>query len=366
MTKCNLKNVRIKRQYFAYLKEAHGYSEPTVDAVAKALARFEADTKYRDFKAYHFEQAIAFKRHLGEQRNQETGKPLSKATTYATLMHLKRFFTWLAGQPGYKSHLKYSDADYFRPSNKDARVATAHRESRSPTMEQVRYVISLMPHVTEVERRDRALVAFILLTGARDGAVASMKLRHVDVVAQTVFQDAREVKTKNSKTFTTTFFPVGEKVRAIVVEWITWLRAEKLWGMDDPLFPATQCQPGADQQFQAMGLSRTGWQSAGPIRRIFREAFARAGLPYFNPHSLRKTLVRLGEQLCESPEEFKAWSQNLGHEGVLTTFLSYGPVSASRQSEIIRRKASPKVGETVNPTQTLVDNIRQLLDTVGA
>ena len=31
------------------------HSEATVDAVAKALARFEADTKWRDFKAFHFQ-----------------------------------------------------------------------------------------------------------------------------------------------------------------------------------------------------------------------------------------------------------------------------------------------------------------------
>ena len=27
----------------------------------------------------------------------------------------------------------------------------------------------------------------------------------------------------------------------------------------------------------------------------------------------------MGETLCHSVEEFKAWSQNLGHDGVLTT-----------------------------------------------
>jgi len=43
-------------------------------------------------------------------------------------------------------------------------------------------------------------------------------------------------------------------------------------------------------------------------------------LPYFNPHSFRNTLVRLGQEICRSPEEFKSWSQNLGHEKVLTTF----------------------------------------------
>ena len=61
---------------------------------------------------------------------------------------------------------------------------------------------------TEVERRDRAVVAFALATGARDGAIASMNLKHVDLSEGTVLQDARDVRTKFSKTFTTAFFPI--------------------------------------------------------------------------------------------------------------------------------------------------------------
>ncbi len=40
--------------------------------------------------------------------------------------------------------------------------------------------------------------------------------------------------------------------------------------------------------------------------------------------------------MCQNPEQFKAWSQNLGHEGVLTTFLSYGAVAPRRQGQIIK------------------------------
>ena len=131
----NPNNERIKRQYFAFLKEAKRQSEDSVDAVAKALARFEADTRARDFKAFHFEQAVSFKKRLAEKDGQVTGERLSKATLHATLAHLKRFFQWLAGQPGYKSKLKYSDAEYFNLSDKDTRVATARRRrwSRSST-----------------------------------------------------------------------------------------------------------------------------------------------------------------------------------------------------------------------------------------
>jgi hypothetical protein len=35
-------------------------------------------------------------------------------------------------------------------------------------------------------------------------------------------------------------------------------------------------------------------------------------------------------------KEYKAWSQNLGHENVLTTFASYGDVGRHRQAGIIR------------------------------
>ncbi|HCC55381.1 MAG TPA: recombinase XerC [Desulfobulbaceae bacterium] len=342
MKKHSAENERIKRKYFAFLKEAKRHGEPTVDAAAKALNRFEVYTKYRDFKAFHFEQAIAFKKHLAEQKGQQSGVRLSKATLHATLTQLKRFFQWLAWLPGYKSRFQYADAEYFNLSDKDTRVATAQRQPKVPTLEQIKHVIKMMSADTDIERRNRALVAFTLLTGARDSAIASMKLKHVDLIVGCVNQDAREVKTKFSKTFDTFFFPVGEEVRGIVVEWVAYLRDEKLWGNDDPLFPATGVRLGASCQFEAAGLSRDHWSNATPIRKVFREAFVSAGLPYFNPHSFRNTLVQLGQEVCKTPEQFKAWSQNLGHEKVLTTFLSYGAVECRRQGEIIRGLAAPQ------------------------
>jgi hypothetical protein len=52
---------------------------------------------------------------------------------------------------------------------------------------------------------------------------------------------------------------------------------------------------------------------------------------------ISKNRARLGEQTYSSPEEFKAWSQNLGHEKVLTTLTSYGQVDRARQEDIIRK-----------------------------
>jgi integrase len=352
MTKHNPENERIKRRYFGYLKEALRYSEPTVDVAAKALHRFEEYTKFRDFKAFHYEQAVAFKNHLAEQKGKQSGEKLSKSTLHATLTQLKRFFYWLAGQPGYKSRFQYLDANYFNLSEKDTRIATARREQKGPTLEQVKHVLHTMPADTEIARRDRALVAFTLLTGARDQAIASMKLKHIDLSACRVRQDAREVQTKFSKTFDTFFFPVGDEVRKIVEEWVSYLRQEKLWGNDDPLFPATSIATGANRQFEVTGLARKHWRTASRIRAIFREAFTAADLPYFNPHSFRNTLARLSQEVCRTPEDIKAWSQNLGHEKVLTMFTSYGTVACDRQGDIIRGLATPEY-----PAQSDADKI---------
>jgi integrase len=365
MTKHNAKNERIKREYFAFLKDAKGHSEQTVDAAAKALSRFEVYNKHRDFKAFHFEQARAFKRHLAEQKAVQSGEKLSKATLHATLTQLKRFFQWLAREPGYKSHIQYSHAECFSLSDKDTRIATAQREQKAPTLEQVKHVINTMPTDTDIERRDRALIAFTLLTGARDSAIASMKLKHVDLSADKVFQDAREVNTKLSKTFDTFFFPVGDETRGIVAEWVSYLRHEKLWGNDDPLFPSTLVAPGTTRQFEALGLERKHWRSASAIRKIFREAFFGVDLPYFNPHSFRNTLVRLGLDVCKTPEQFKAWSQNLGHEGVLTTFLSYGEVPCDRQGEIMRALATPQEAVQSEANEIVEALFKKFRDSVG-
>lgn len=304
--------------------------------MAKALARFEEATGHRDFKRFHRERAVAFKRRLDTERNARTGKPLARATVHSTLSALREFFLWLAMQPGYKSKIAYADADYFNLSEKDVRIAKAVREKPVPTLQQVHRVLATMPAETDIEKRNRALIALALLTGARAAALASLKLKHIDLEQGCVHQDAREVKTKASKTFTTWFCPVGGDALQIFTDWCEHLRTVLLWGGDDPLFPKTQIRLGDQGGFQAVGLARQHWSGTGPIRTIYREAFAAARLPYFNPHCFRDALVQLGERICTTPEQFKAWSQNIGHERVLTTLTSYGKVPVARQAELIR------------------------------
>jgi site-specific recombinase XerC len=174
------------------------------------LADFEKSTGHKDFRLFRPEQAQSYKRRLTEAANPKTGKPLAKATVASRLASLKAFFQWLALQPGCKSRLNYSDAEYFNPSASDARIAKAPREKHVPTIEQVRHVLSVMPTGSDMELRDRALVAFALLSGARDSAIASLSLRHLDLARRRVCQDPSQgVRTKFAKTINSKFFPVG-------------------------------------------------------------------------------------------------------------------------------------------------------------
>jgi integrase len=192
------------------------------------------------------------------------------------------------------------------------------------------------------------VVAFAILSGARDGAMVTFRLKHLDLRARTVFQDGREVKTKRPKTFTSCFFPVGPEPLEIVSDYVSMLTFELGFGPDDPLFPATRIGHSSDRGFAAIGLSRQPWTSAAPIRKVFRSAFAAVRLPYANPHSYRKTLARLGERLCRTPEEWKAWSQNMGHDSEATTFVGYGEVPAHKQKEIMMMLGSPRVITNIN------------------
>ena len=191
-----------------------------------------------------------------------------------------------------------------------------------------------MPADSPIQCRDRALVAFTLLTGARDRAIAWMKLKHLNLAAGCVEQDAREVQTKFSKTFTTYFFPVGGEIGR---SWTSGRASagETALGDDDPLFPATRVEPGH------LSTSRR-WASSGPlehaaaIRAVFRRAFESAGLPYCNPHSVRSTLVRLSTRSAGRRRTSRRGTRISNHENVLTTLTSYGQVGNHRQAEILR------------------------------
>ncbi|MEP1536437.1 MAG: site-specific integrase [Paracoccaceae bacterium] len=337
MVKHNKDNLRIKRKYLVWRKDARGASEATIDKAAASISRYEDWLNGKDFRTFHSERARSFKRHLGELRNGQTGAPLTSSTINGTLRELKAFFNWLADQPGYKSRIIRSDVDYLTPDMKSENARRGSLWKPHPSLEQVYHVIAQMPTDSVVERRNRALVAFLFLSCSREGSAISLKLHHVDLINKCIQFDGRDVDTKFGRRFSTGFFPFDGVLEKVVVAWIAELKQAYLFSASDPLFPKTHVGVGNSRKFEALGILKEPWASASSAAKIFKQAFLDVGLPPFSPHRVRDTVAELAKHHCRTPEDYKAWSQNMGHEDVLTTFRSYGSVAPGRQMDLMNR-----------------------------
>jgi len=336
MTKYNPENERIKKRYLEWEKEARGKADSTVNNMRNAIYFFEEHTKFKSFKCLNRQDIISFKKKLTQTKNQRTGRPVSKTYLLHTSKNLISFFQWLSSQPGYKRSISVTDISYFNLPTKDVQAARSTPSKRYPTIEQIEHVVKNMPSETEVQKRDRALVCFLALTGCRVTAATSIKLKHVFLEDKRIEQHPGEVKTKFSKKIVTYFFPVGDFLKNIFVQYVRFLKEEKLFGNDAHLFPSTKLSLDENDKFERQELDTTAWKSTTSIREIIKTAFLSSGLDYYNPHSFRNTIVQLGYEYCKTPEEWKAWSQNLGHNSPLTTFTSYGQIEEYNQGEIIK------------------------------
>ncbi|WP_300030669.1 site-specific integrase [uncultured Roseobacter sp.] len=337
MVKFNPENERIKRNYTRDLREADGYDDSTIDKALAAIHRFEETTRFKPFKKFHIDQAVKFKEVMYSARNAKSGKPLGASTVDSTLRAVKKFFHWLVGKPGFKKVLTYADVRYFNNTKKRTRVAHTSREVPYPTVKAAAHAFHAMPNRTAFEKRDKALFAFFMLTGARVGAVASLRIKHVNLARGHVFQDARVVNTKAAKTINTYFFPVEAAYLDCLTAWLTFLNDEMLRGPEDALFPKAQVPVVKGKGFSDPVLTREPYATTSKLNEIIRTAFSNVQLHPYTPHSFRKTLAMEMDRFCDTMEERKAWSMNLGHEKLAVTVGSYMQVNGQRQEELMRK-----------------------------
>jgi len=146
-------------------------------------------------------------------------------------------------QHGYKRSIKDNDIGYLNLSDKDKRAAAAPAYKNYPSLKLIERAVEAMPHETAIEMRDRALIAFTAITGIRDGATISLKLKHFDISQKLVLQNPKEVATKASKRIDTFIFPLSIILEKIFLEWVKYLRNDLVFSNHDPLFPRTAVRP---------------------------------------------------------------------------------------------------------------------------
>lgn len=335
MPEYNPLNEVLKKQYEEALLHGKCRDPKTVKAVWNNINVFENFTGHADFKNFNADQAKAFKAWLEKQKNKD-GELLSISTVQSTLNAVREFFEWLAIHPQYVKKVDGRAVQYLRLSDNANRAARASREKTPPTLEELETTLKAMPYETDIEKRDRAVFAFMIITCVRDDALVSLKRKHIDAKEKTVWQDPKIVRTKGRKGIITRFvsqvMPLAEE---IVLDWLKHTDEILKLKPNDPLFPKTLVQSSAKTMcFETKGLSREHWANAAPVRKIFKNAFHAVGLPYFNPHLFRKTICKWGLKNL-TQYEYKALSQNIGHEHAMTTYNSYAKLTEHEQLEVV-------------------------------
>ncbi|MDM8347276.1 tyrosine-type recombinase/integrase, partial [Pseudochrobactrum sp. sp1633] len=294
------------------------------------IAQFDTHHQHRDYRNVHRDNVISYKNRLEERLSVPDKKQLSASTIVHSLIALKKFFQWLEQ----KTMVKLSSAglgEYFSPSRELSALAAAPTADLFiPSMEQLRDLILFMPSVSLIHRRDRAILAVFALTGVRISALLSLRIQHVDIETRSIFQDARFVQTKNKKTMRTKWFPVGEDIENILIDWVI----ENLnngANPTDPLFLRAMDPIRLLKEPAYSGPLR----DQGTVRKTIECACKNIGIQKFKPHAVRSTLARFGNELCRSQKQLKAWSQNLGHENIKTTDSCYAKLDVSDQFAVL-------------------------------
>jgi integrase len=335
--KVNAGNEKIKIKYFEFLKESQGFSESTLNAVKKAIYRYEEFSGFEDYKKFNKKRAIEFKKWLEDKKDPRTNKQISLTTVYHYIRNLKDFFKWLAYQPGYKSKISLTDVEYLKLDKQKARIATASKREDFPTLEQILKIIQTIKINSELDLRDRALISFTTLSGMRDSAIITLPVGCFDENKLRISQDPKKgVKTKFSKTIYSYLFRFDDDMLNYFLDWYRYLKTEKLFGNADPIFPRNKViNAEGTKTFTSHEVEPAFWQSVTSMREIFKARFKAADIDYLPPHTFRHLAVSLATAKCKNAEELKAISQNFGHEDIGTTFQTYGTLSNSKIGELV-------------------------------
>jgi integrase len=336
------KNELAKRDYFDHCRNAQGFSESTISKYAQCIYKWQLCFKDEDFALFDRHKCNEFREFL---RTEASKNNTSLSNQYDILRHVKKFFLWLTDQKGYEK-IRKTDLDYLRLSKEEIKIALERPEKEIPTIEEIKTVIQSIPNTTEVERRDRALISFLLFTGMRISAVVSLPMEAFNKEKFLIKQSrALNVKTKNSKTILSTFLPINwEQGEAIFLEWYDYLERSREFGATKPIFPATR-------SLATKSVSDRFWSSSNPAREMIAERCKNAGVTPYNPHSFRHAVVAYMSERGLTEADKRAISLVLGHEHVGTTFGSYGYGTLTPREAVSRVRQMRK--ETKHQHSTL-------------
>lgn len=325
---------QLKRGYERHLIRAKGLDSKTVEHRLSAIDKLAKFLGANSIKTFSAVVAIKYVDHALQLKNARTGTQRALTTVTAELNRVKDFLIWLHSQSGYKSRIRHDDIQYLTVNRKELRAARHAVRKSQPSIVDCRLAFERLPRRTDVQRRDRALFALLMLTGGRIKALVAMQLRHVNIDGGYILQSGVEGCTKDSKTFISAFLHVDKIYKKELKAWIKFLKKEKKFRDEDPLFP----RPVTSKAFSSgpwSVLSRDFYKGSGRLSSMISGSFLSSTGTRHGPHSLRRTITIWVAENSQRQDEWKAASLNLGHSDVRTTGISYLSLTEEQQIKLV-------------------------------
>lgn len=276
---------------------------------------------------------------------------LGKAADYERkLLNIaRRFFEWARERWPDRYVLERQYIDSLRSKAKETSVPS--REIFD--LDRVRAVLTYSPR-TLAEERDRAMVAFLFLSGMRVGAFATLPLCAVHLDQRPVLVNqwtSLGVHTKNDTVANTVLLdnPELDDLHAVVSAWDRLAR-EHLGplGMWYSLIEPDGMNFMSDQT--------PGRYRGDGIARRLRLLCALAGVPYLSPHKLRHGHIVYAFARCKTMADAKAVSQNVMHEQLSTTDAVYARLTDGDMARRIQ-----DLGKTATLSEAALDELARAL-----
>jgi len=306
-------NYRLAQRYLVYLAEVEQLQPKTLSNKRVHLRHL---LEWADEGSFAQAPRIrpTLPKYLLTARDDGRGEPLSQEHMAKVCGTARQFFTWLSREeagrcraitPGWIATLEA----VRRPGD------DAPPERNIYSVEDIRAMVAL-PAEKLTERRVRAAVAMLFLSGMRIGAFVTLRIECVDLAHRTIKQwPSMGVHTKGSKTATTHLLDIPDLL-AVVQEWDSYMReVSSLSGLWHP----TLLRDGVAVDVTATSHPNRRSQFDVELRALCE----RAGVPYRSAHKIRHGHAVYALKQAQNLADYKAISQNMMHASLQTTDAVY-------------------------------------------
>ena len=199
-------------------------------------------------------------------------------------------------------------------------------------MKMAEELLSKMPSRTRMDLRARAIFAIAFLGALRVNTLVSLRICHLDIERKRIVQDASVVRAKNGKSLVIGWFPIPEVFSKTIIKWV-WMLEDEGFNERDALFPSSSWLNGSKKPRVKNRPPIPPMSTGYAVTEAFSIA-CRNCASSFTPHSARHTLSAERDLLELTEMQRRAFSENMGHAGEVTT-IHYGRLSDDERVEVI-------------------------------